>query len=187
MKLLKEAGAEEESLNIPRTTHICYVRAVVELLSRGPKLLVAPLWVNVKQPQCASADSSHICIVQKTKGYLSLEALLWYISKCQFHNLAGERKKNHPPLASPLFLYLLLPHRDTTKNPSRHKTSHEPFNAWQLTQGALLKIPSLLYQHVVEEWHLVFSHYIDKYEWKEQTDGRGEWVNTLALNAFNQY
>lgn len=87
-----KAGAGEESWNIPGSPDIYYVRAVVELLSRGQKLLVAPLWV-VTAALCLCWFIPHLPIVQKTKGYLSPEALLWYISKCQFHNLAGEKKK----------------------------------------------------------------------------------------------
>lgn len=102
---------------------------------KGPKTPCGtPVTKGTAAAVCLCWSIPHLPIVHKTKGYLSPEALLWYTSKCQFHNLAG--KKNHLPLASLLFLYLFSPHRDPTKGPSRHKTSHKPFNAWQLTQGA---------------------------------------------------
>ena len=94
-------GAEEKSWNIPGTTDI-YSAELLLSCCQGPQ---TPHDTSVTKAPAAAAAAClcwyipHLPIVQKTKGYLSLEALLWYISKCQVHNLAGEgkKKKIKPP------------------------------------------------------------------------------------------
>lgn len=113
--------------------------------------------------QCWSIP--HLTIVQNTKGYVSLESLLWHISKCQSLLI---RKKTSPFIC--LVVPLLVCYMDTTKSPSRHKTSQKPLVTD--TGGLLKKNKKLLStcsqrtaSHSSQPWNV----FVEGANWKEES------------------
>lgn len=125
LKSLRKPGAGEETWNIPGTTDI-YFDAVVKgtITSRGPSVTK-----DAAAAVCLCWSIPHLPVAQKTKGYLSLEALLWYISKCLFFNLAGKKK------SSPFSFTVVLCHTDIQpKAPpgTRLHTSPSMLSNWHI-------------------------------------------------------
>lgn len=174
LKSLRKPG--EESWNKPDHRYLlCQscCRAVVW----GPKTPGGTLTEGTAAAVWLCWSIPHLPIVQKTKGYLSLEALLWY--KCQFHNLAGKKKSS--PFGFSAVPLLVFATQSCNQKPLQTQDFTRALQCLATDTGGLVKntlasLPACSVRTASRS-----RHYIYKYEWKEQTDGRWEWENTLTL------
>lgn len=151
---------------------------------RGPK---TPGGNAVSEGTAAAWFLPHLPTVQKNKKKqkaicLSRLSCDTFLSVSSTTLLEKKKRRNHPPFGFSTVPALVIATQRYNRKPLQAKDFTRALRCWQLTQGALLKMPSLLVRTASRfqllHWQL----------WEESADRRvcGGGINTLTLNAFNQ-